>query len=461
MHLKALAKDWPFTLFILFLVSIKINILYLPIYWDETIYFTPEIFNQGLAIFLPQNYDPIIFHGHPIFLQILLYPFGLVFGENPLSAHILSLCIMIYFYCISYIFFNKFCDRNDSLSILVLFSLFPYIFIQSSSFIPNYLMIALAFHALYFFNKKNMILFCLFSLLSVMTRESALALFTYPLIVSLKRKDIKLISICMIPFVTLALFFIYNKLISGMLINHPYVLHRSETNMLNLEFLKNSLDKTFKVLYHCTFVIFPLLIKALLPIAFIVTLYKKVIKFSHELLWMLLSSLGFLIFFILYADNAQRNFTFITLTFSVLCVLIFKHVIKKNILVKLLIIIISVNTLPEHFNAFRIDNTWASHIFKSLASAKLIQRIEKKQKPFLQVKCAWPCLTFMRSPSYGYTSKVYKTSYDDQNSDLLIDSKLFSSIKNIPLDFKYWEVTLQYNKGTIRETRVYSRRNDH
>jgi len=451
-------------LLIIFIICMRLDTLSLPIFWDEAIYFTPPVFEHGWFSFGLEHYNPKDYHGHPVLFQILLYIFSIFFGASPLSAHLLSLCALVYFIFTTFEFLKMTYNSDVALYTLLLFISIPFVFIQSAMFVPNYLMIAFAIKALHHFTNKNYKRYALFAFLSVMTRESALAFFFIPglyiLIDIIKRKEpIKIIIYAITPLVSLIAFFSYNKYITGNLVNHPYVRSRMERNQILLDKLLNSFSSSLRVLEDSTAKNFPNIIGIILMLILIGAIFKYRNEFFKRTS-IILAGAGFFfcIFFLFYGDSIVRDFTFVTLIYCLSIILSLHVFFKRNSIKFIFLSLFVVYQIPTHFNKYTIDQTWNSFIYRVRTYKEIADKINTHYPNVQSIKCSWPCLDLYKKKVFGYLNKDTFTTIYDWEGEILVISKLNNQLNYVKTDYTIWQKEHSFGKDDkIIKTEIYKK----
>lgn len=451
--IELIKRNFPLLSLIVFLICLKITTFNLPIYWDESIYFTPYIFKFGYNAFLPLKYIPEVFHGHPYLLQILLLFSSYIFGTNQLAAHMVSLGAFIYFLFISREFIKTHLNERIANLSLIMFSLFPFVFIQSFLFFPNYLMIALGFHSYLYFLKREYSAYALMIFLCVMTRESALAFALLPMLIKLydfiKKKDNFLNFVkTLVPFVTIILFFIYNKAHSyaDSYINHPYVHHRYNQNQIKLEILISEMGNSLYKLVSATFIQLPNFLLVILGICLTLAIIKRKIKFQLKTVhYLLLTSASiFTIFFLMYGDSIPRDFTFPAFLFAIFCTYLLSIFIRTEFIVLIILIAFTRNT-KLHLYSGGVDMTAIGFIQRILIMQDLGNIVNKYYSDKEWIKCTWPSSRLLEDPEYGYVKNSHRTTIFDWEADILLRSKL-NIPEHYPTDNSVWEAEQAYKR---------------
>jgi hypothetical protein len=438
---------------VLFIVCIRLDTLNLPIYWDESIYYTPDIFKHGLSTFLPDYYNPKNFHGHPVLFQILLYFSSCLFGPTPLAAHILSLIIFIGFIFASYNFIQIHFGKTVSIFTLYFFISIPFVFIQGAMFVPNYLMIGLALTAFHYYLKDDLNKYMIFAFLAVMTRESALAFFFLPGLITLtkvikKQLPFKYLFHVSFPLIALIGFLKYNSYISGNLVNHPYVRMRMDRNEILIDKLIRTFGESLHVLADSTIKLLPSIIGIIIVLLFTYKIIKnRHLIFNKPFVLLLSSAILFSLFFLFYGDTIVRDFTFVTYLFSFIVIFTVHQYFKREALLALFCLIFLCYQLPFHFNKYTQDQSWNSFIYRVKSYKAIAQLIMDKYPDARWVKCAWPCLNLFERREFGYIDYDMRTTIYDWEADIMLISKMNTSLDYAKTDYSIWEKQYFYKKN--------------
>lgn len=459
-YIVFIKENFPILSLITFLICVKLPSIDQAIYWDESIYFTPHTFKYGLNSFLPLYYKPSIYHGHPVLLQVLLLFSSFIFGNNHIAAHLVSILCFVYFLIISRRFIFEFVDKKASNLFIIFFSLLPFIFTQGFLFFPNYLMIALGLHAFYYYQKGNYNLYALFAVLTVMTRESALAFCLLPMILAFydfikKRICIYNFLKTTAPFISIVLFFIYNKSNSYQkaYVNHPHVAKRIQDNQIRWEKLVADVGNSFNKLLSATTEQLPSIILVIISISLIYAIIKKKINLIPNRVHLLLfsSALLFIGFFLFYGDTIPRDFTFATVLFCLYCVIVLSRVFKNEFVMMIIIIGLFLNK-DRFLYIDGLDMSYAGYNSRIFIMKKIAEKINHKYHDKYWIKCSWPCTRIFEDVEYGYVTNPHRTTIFSYEADVLLRTKM-----NIPEDYatdlKGWKLdsvfvgTTQYSKS--------------
>lgn len=467
-------KDWPILLFALFIFCVKVPLLNIPVYWDESIYFVPELFEKGLMVFRPGDYDPFSFHGHPPLFQIQIYLISLIYPDPIIASHLAAVLNSMALILVGYALVKKHAGREAALLTLLFYFYYPNVFAFASQIHPNTLMIVFALLAFDAHTRKLYGRYALWTTLAVMTRESALAFCLLPLALSswkllegkINRRSCQELLASSSAFIAFAIFTLYNKFVSGSFVNHPYFLHRVDTGEVGLERFFRFLPYTLNALKMSTIEIVPVW---MLPIcAMIIVFYFMDSKFKqlpkHALIigHFAVSSLVFLLFFFAYADTIVRDFAFVTFALCAFFAVAITGVVKAIHWRFLFVFLMLAGTIKLHFLPHGPDMPIHSYIDNTAHLKEVADKISQDFPDAQTIKVTWPGLMLFRSPLYGYLPRPYETTREQyQDAQVLLVSGALSPwpVDNLP-DSSIWKVKYKIHapKG-IMESVVFEKGN--
>ena len=235
-------------LFCLFFLFLKWSDLSLPIWGDEMSYAPAILWNVSGSFFLPWNYDPLLFMGHPFGHPFILYVAFSIFGPSIFVAKTVSLCLSVFFLVTLYKMTEIIFKSSITAFYSVILTMFlPVFLVYSSLILADIFAMALGFGSIYAFIAKRYKSLLLFSLGLGVIRESSLAFFAplvlYGLAVSSQRKS----CVYLIPGLCLFVshFFIF-FLKTGGWIAHPYItgvlLHNPDPRFFNLSVIPDNVQ---------------------------------------------------------------------------------------------------------------------------------------------------------------------------------------------------------------------------
>ena len=216
-------------LFIIVAIT-KANIINMPYYWDELgvyIYPTHWLANGSLARSLPGFHPPYMFFGHPFALYLILAVLFKTFGESIFVSH--AFIILVSYLGILYTYLLGKYLQNRSVGIIAALLLFcsPLYFAQSGMVNGDIIISTLGIITVYYFVKKNYIIYLISGTLLVLTKESSAAIIVAILIYLYIQSDkkcwfLKDFVIYSLPLLLLLIFFVMQKLTTGMILPNPY-----------------------------------------------------------------------------------------------------------------------------------------------------------------------------------------------------------------------------------------------
>ena len=151
---------------LLFLVFILLKWpdLSLPIWYDEMSYAPVMLWKMDGASFLPWNYDPLWFMGHPFLHPFILYTAFSIFGPSIFVAKATSLCLSLFFLWTLYKMTQTVFKCSVTAFYSVIFICFLTLFwIYSSVILADIPATAFGFGAIYALitrKYKSLLLFC-------------------------------------------------------------------------------------------------------------------------------------------------------------------------------------------------------------------------------------------------------------------------------------------------------------
>ena len=252
-------------------VVCKIPHLYYPYYWDESQVYAPAVHLMTLhgPSLLPGAISTDFSRGHPLLFPALFAAWANIFGESHFSMHFFALLIssglIIAMYETGLRVFNK---RVAIISIILLV-LNIYFFVQAAFVLPDVLICLFVLLSLYYYATEQYLYTAAMLTLLFLTKESGLvlgviiggeAILSLPdKSILIKKRLLKLTAIA-IPVVVTALFFIYQKHVSG------WYLFPEHMGLINTDpgstiyWLRNSLSIIFEEHgAYCMFFVVPLL----------------------------------------------------------------------------------------------------------------------------------------------------------------------------------------------------------
>ena len=303
-------------LFFIFLI-LKWPDLSLPIWGDEKSYVPFFLHNLSWDFFLPWNYNPKWFMGHPFLHPFILWTAFSIFGPSVFVAKLVSLFLSVFFLVILYKMTEAVFQDSETALYSVIFILFLTVFwVHSSLILADISATAFGFGSIYAFTAKRYKTLLLFSLGMGAIRESSLAFFIplllYGLFVPSQRKS--LIYLCPGLLIFFLHFFIF-FLKTGSWIAHPFVSGTLAHNPNPVFFdfsvvfpnIRYYFVPLFLDIYPSAFLI--LFAIAIIWAAFLFFLgYRKKLSVRKEILIPLCMCVLWFAFWIMYPDQIERNY---------------------------------------------------------------------------------------------------------------------------------------------------------
>lgn len=313
------SKHNPVVLAFLFLVFfvLKWPDLSLPIWGDEMSYAPFILGHLRWDSFLPWNYNPTWFMGHPFLHPFILWTAFSVFGSSVFVAKAVSLSLSLFFLLTLYKMTEVVFQDSGTAFYSVIFTLFLTVFwVYSSLILADISATAFGFGSIYAFTAKRYKTLLLFSLGLGAIRESSLAffvpLFLYGLSAPSHRKS--LVYLCPGLLVFFMHFFIF-FLKTGGWIAHPYISGTLEYNPDPVFFdfsvifpnIKYRFLPLFLNIYPSAFLILSAI--ALVWAAFLFCLgYGKKLFVKKEIFIPLCMCVLWFSFWIMYPAHIERNY---------------------------------------------------------------------------------------------------------------------------------------------------------
>jgi hypothetical protein len=218
------ASRWPFFLFLVVAVSLKVPVLSLPFFWDELLVYARPAFSladHGMHLVLPGLHDPRLFFGHTPGFSFGLAVLFKVLGESSWVARTYALGFTA---CTLYFLFRLaefLAGRSAGILAVALYFFVPLVFAHSTMVVAELGLTACTTGALWFFLRGRPAFFVAAGLLAVCMKETSAALFV-PAVVLAPWEDWRRGLAFVIPVLALALFFVLEKATTGSFSNFPF-----------------------------------------------------------------------------------------------------------------------------------------------------------------------------------------------------------------------------------------------
>ena len=159
---------------ILCLVVYKYRFLSLPYYWDEAWPYSVAVhtlYDHGLSL-LPDAIPSFISRGHPLMFFFLAASWMKLFGTGLVSGHSFAITVSILLIIAVYIFCSNFFSKKVGLMACILLVAQAVFIAQSSFLMPEMMMALWTMLCLFTFYKRKKLLFILFAVAMLLTKES-------------------------------------------------------------------------------------------------------------------------------------------------------------------------------------------------------------------------------------------------------------------------------------------------
>lgn len=428
---------------------------------DEHSYLNHMMLNQKWSFFLPWNYHPEDFMGHPMLQFLILYIALNLFGQEVFIAKATALgfsllCLFSLYKTTHFIFKDKF----TSLFSVVFTMLIPLYWFHSTLILAHIPLMAFGFGTIYAFLSRKYKTLVLFSLCLATIRESALAFFL-PLIMHgfflpVQRKSL----LYMLP--SLLLFFSHFFIFfirTGHWFAHPYTYKGLPHNPNPVFFNFSDAFERFVHFSRDFFYQFPYLIFGLLLLGLILFFYSNlrqkcivnnilrkkrnrtyVLKiwsittsnlqnlFKKSIFIPLFTCALFFIFYISYPDYTLRNFFPVLLIFVPFCLYFIKKTVPFSPFV---LIIIGLALFLQ--NIFQNEKISIAHTIgigvktpgsdldkhqkqKTSLAKSFVTYLEKTYGDKTRSMEKWIYMPYpydqtMKGPLYGYVKKFYNIDH--------------------------------------------------
>jgi len=162
---------------LLFIIN-RISYLNLPFYWDEAWSYATAVFDmagKGLAI-IPGDGNDELTRGHPLLFYFLSALWVKIFGTSLTMVHLFPLMISVaLLIAVSIVAFELF-DKATAMAATLLFGLQAVFLAQSTQLLPEVMLALWTLLTAYAYFTKKWVLFAVFSVLLVMTKETGMVL---------------------------------------------------------------------------------------------------------------------------------------------------------------------------------------------------------------------------------------------------------------------------------------------
>ena len=447
-NLKLIQKVSLIILLLLFII-IKWDFLYILPFHDEFSYIG-NIFNKNWSFFLPWNYKPEIFMGHPPLHSFILWSAFSLFNNSPFITKLTALSFSVLCLFSLYKMTESLFQNRWTTFLSLLFTIFlPLFWFHSTLVLAHIPLMAFGFGTIYTFKDSQYKSLLFFSIGLATIRESALAFFLPILLQCLflpsQRKKIFYILPSLLIFTSHFLIFFIR---TGSFFAHPYIYgglpHGPQPNFFNFSiFFERFVHFLTNFFYQFPYLFWGMFLSSLMVALFHkynqIFSKKKYINFlkqnqkNNVLKYLLQSkyfipitiSLLFFCFYISYPNYEFRNFFPILIIFIPLSIqFMLKTIPFFHIVFIFIILLTSVqNIFPK--SSFRLP-FFKFYTAKSTLTEEYKQQIleAKKLVAFLEsnygnkvlnlnkrIYMPFPYDLTMISPFYGYVKNSYQANH--------------------------------------------------
>ncbi len=162
---------------VLFIIS-RLGYLNLPFYWDEAWSYATAVFDlaENKLPVLPGAMDPELTRGHPPVFYYISALWVKISGTHPVPVHSFPLLISVIFMIAVFFITRSLFDHFTALTALLLLPLQTLFLSQSTQLLPEIMLALWTLLTFYAYFKRKWILFSVFSILLVMTKETGMVL---------------------------------------------------------------------------------------------------------------------------------------------------------------------------------------------------------------------------------------------------------------------------------------------
>ena len=432
--LNILSKHYPFFLFVLFPVFIflKWPDLFLPIWGDEMSYAPHHLWTMknGWSFFLPWNYNPLSFMGHPFLHPLILYTAFSVFGPSVFIAKVVSLFLSLFFLVTFYKMTELVFKCSVTAFYSTVFTMFlPYFWVYSSLILADISTAAFGFGTIYTFIARKYKSLLLFSLGLGVIRESSLAFFVplllYGLIIPSQRKSLLYLLPGLFIFISHFLIFFLK---TGAWIAHPYISgtlsHNPNPVFFDFSIILVNIQQHFSPLILNTYPLVFFITAGGAFIGYIAMLFfeKKEISLGKEIFIPLSMCVLWFLFWIMYPDQTERNY-FPLLMFLIPLGIYFvvKTVLCFHVFLIVLCTVLVTQTVyrksyvhPLNFMDYSQTDILDAKAFISYFDEVYARKIRNSEK---MVFFTWPGNVLLSFPEYEYIEDSMNANSDCQLSE--------------------------------------------
>jgi 4-amino-4-deoxy-L-arabinose transferase-like glycosyltransferase len=443
-------------LFIIFAVC-KANIITMPYHWDELgAYISPAHWLAGgnLLRSLPGLHPPDVFYGHPFASYLTLAALYKIFGESVHVSHVFILLVsflgVMYTYQLGKLLHN---ESVGVISALLLF-LCPIYFAQSGMVNGDVIITTLGVSTIYYFLKRNCTLYLISGILLVLTKETSAAIVVsiliYLCIESNKNKDLlKTFSMYSVPLLVLLIFFIMQKIFTGVFLPNQYF---ATHNFFELSAL-DILGKMRRV-FSSVFVTQNRFVLSLILCANLIAYKKHAFKKEH-LLFFIISMFFIGAFTGIYFLNRYvlpvLPYLCIVGASSIVMLFNYKKTYIPIAMIVMLSFVFELHGHDAYGDSHENDMQYTDVVLLHKDACSYVE----KNFPDKKVLAAWPMVSEFENPYLGFVHKpIIVTDKIDDGADIVVYTEQSSNDKSMEIQ-NYLERMVQSKK--IRLLQVFTR----
>lgn len=401
-------------LLVYFVVS-KLQYIELPYYWNEAVNFAfalQHMLQNGVTFIPNASLNPELTQGHPL-LYYFTICFGLnVFGNSPLTAHVINLLMAsLILYAVFYIAAREFKPHVALLAVLLVI-IQEVFWVQSVIVMPEIMLSLCVILALYNLLLYNKIYYAVYASLAVLVSESALVLimsgFIYTFFISQKFRFtpefIKRNVFSLIPIFIFAIQAFLNRLVYGWFF-YPGFMSKLNTG---LNSILNQLEQQWFIIFSSENRI---VLSLIILISFVLwfSRNKSVKRIVYDRRFLLVFI--YIILFLLYSAFNSLSPGYVL---SPVLLLMFVAAVAVNyvIRIKLLIVVLAFGfTFTNYITALQASSAaetsmgYADEIRVTKKIARFMQdSIPDKNEPVI---CGLLMSNYLTNPALGYIKRPF------------------------------------------------------
>ncbi len=398
-----------FVVLFLILFITKLDYLGLPFYWDEMGVYIEHLYK--LSEDFTYIFNTGAFHGHPPGLQLLLLPIYKIFNQSVESVRVSMLFASVGTLFLTYKIGEHFHSKMLGIFASILLLVNRTFFVYSIQFVGDNFLAFITALFVYLTIKKKFVLALLVGLFMGGCRETAIAfgpLVMLFVLITDKTHWKKWMFVCLAPFVSLSLFYTYQKIFGGSFFAHQAF--ETKDILISLEAFKTNFKNVIFFIFiehkkYLVILFIPAVILSLIKIKF----HKKD-KIDFAILAMsVFVILEFVVFFSFNSGTLDRYFLPIYPYLYLLLTIPFIFLLKELSLLMLPFIILysfHYKQTVNHNNGMGYENTMryveVVGLFQQMA-----HYIENNHKGKV-IFSPWPIFHVFQFPFMGYVKEKFQ-----------------------------------------------------